>query len=120
LEGVKKSIDKSNPLMGDIDPSGAHQFYLFHFDVDRKIEEYRKAGKNPHDLFDPSRPEYLGRPEAIAPYQKTINQSIQSRVNAITNPLPGTGSRVPGAAPTVQPRQPGESVQDYLKRTGKQ
>jgi hypothetical protein len=53
------------------DPAAAARtarLYWFERDIDRKVERYRRDGKDPHDLFDPSKPDYLGTPEALAPY----------------------------------------------------
>lgn len=116
---VKPLIDKSNPLMGVIDESGAQQLYQFNFDMDRKIEQYRKEGKNPHDLFDPSKPDFLGKPEAIAPYQKTLQQSLQDQVRSLTVPAPNAGSKVQTTTPRPA-RNPGETADQYLKRLGVQ
>jgi len=113
IDSVKHNIDKSNPLMGKIDVSGPQQLYLLNYDIDRKVEEYRKAGKNPHDLFNPSKPDFLGKPEALAPYQKTLQQSLADRVKSLTV-NPDAGSRI--APQSVQARKPGESPDDYLKR----
>jgi hypothetical protein len=49
------------------DPTGMTQLYKLERDIDRKIEHYKRDGKDPHDLFDPSKPDYLGTPEALAP-----------------------------------------------------
>jgi hypothetical protein len=50
------------------DPTGITQLYKLDRDIDRKIERYKRDGKDPHDLFDPSKADYLGTPEALAPY----------------------------------------------------
>jgi hypothetical protein len=49
--------------------------YEFGYYVDRKIDAYRKAGKDPHDLFDASSSDYLGKPGVLAGFQKTMVQS---------------------------------------------
>jgi hypothetical protein len=43
------------------DPTGITQLYKLERDIDRKIERYRRDGKDPHDLFDPSKPDYSAR-----------------------------------------------------------
>lgn len=77
IKSVKPLIDKSNPLLGRIDQSGPQQVYNFTMDLRRKVDEYRKAGKDPRDLMDPSKPDYMGSPAALAGYQKPLQQSLQ-------------------------------------------
>ena len=36
--------------------------------VDYKVDRYRSQGKDPLDLSDPSKPDYLGTPQALAPF----------------------------------------------------
>lgn len=110
FDAVKPTINKSNPLMGTIDMDGPLLYYQLEQDVATKVAEYRKANKDPHDLFNPSKPDYLGKPEALAPYQKSIPESIaafSARIQAGAKPAQG------------EPRKAGESAADYLKRTGK-
>ncbi len=75
----RDSLIVGNPLaaggpiaIGDaddtLDPTGISQLYKLERDIDRKIEHYKRDGKDPHDLFDPSKPDYLGTPEALVPY----------------------------------------------------
>jgi hypothetical protein len=109
---VEPTIDKSNPLLGKIDQSGKLQAYAFQRFVDQKVDEYRKAGKSPYDLFDPGKADYLGKPETLRQFSVPISQSIKNiRENL-------GGQVTPSSAPAVPQRQPGESVTDFLKRTG--
>ena len=50
------------------DRSDIIRLYNFDRNVDRKMEAYRRDGKNPLDLLDPSKPDYLGTPEALLPH----------------------------------------------------
>lgn len=111
---VEPSIDKSNPLMGNIDTSGKMKAYNFQRYVDQKIAEYRGSpNKSPFDLFDPAKPDYLGKPEVLAPFQKSLKDSMAD----ITSRLTGQPSPATGAAP-VPRRQPGETLDNFDKRTG--
>lgn len=111
-KAVEPAIDKSNPLAGVIDANGKLQSYAFERYVDQKVDEYRKAGKSPFDLFDPTKPDYLGKPEALAPFQKTLQQSVQELSGRF-------GGAAPAAAPPVAIplRKAGEGIADYLART---
>jgi hypothetical protein len=111
VQGVAAQIDKSNPLMGKIDASGKQQVYEFSYYVDQQVDAYRKAGKNPYDLFDPSKPDYLGSPQVISGFQKTIQQSMKEYSDRLRQQPPGSVS-------PAKARQPGETVQQYLERTG--
>lgn len=93
IKSVKPMIDKSNPLLGKIDQSGPQQVYTFTMNLRAKIEEYRKAGKDPRDLMDPSKPDYMGSPAALSAYQKPLQQSLQDTARA----LRGGGSGFPAA-----------------------
>lgn len=93
IESVKPLIDKSNPLMGKIDQSGKQQIYSFTLDLQKKVAEYRKAGKDPRDLMDPSKPDYMGGPAALAPYQKPLQQSLKDAAASLKS-----GSGFPAAS----------------------
>lgn len=111
-KGVEASIDKSNPMQGVLDPSGKMKAYEFQHYIDQKVDEYRKAGKSPFDLFDPAKPDYLGKPEVLRPFQTTMQQSITNITSRLTGQPPP-----PGATP-VPRRQPGETLDEFDKRTG--
>lgn len=142
IKGIGPQIDKSNPLAGKIDETGKAKLYQFEWLLDQKMDEYRKAGKNPSDLLDPSKPDYMGKPEALAPYQTSMQDSIQEIVKSITRqPIAAGAAQVTqqnsepqtpiatapipprelGSAPTATPeipeRKPGESIPEYLNRT---
>jgi hypothetical protein len=111
-KAVEPSIDKSNPLMGNIDTSGKMQSYQFQRYVDQKIDEYRQTKKSPFDLFDPAKPDYLGRPEVLKPFQKSLTESVTDMTSRLT------GQPSPAAAAPIPRRQPGETLDEFDKRTG--
>ena len=116
VSGVSAQIDKSNPLMGKIDASGKQQVYEFSYYVDQQVDAYRKAGKNPYDLFDPSKPDYLGSPQVISGFQKTIQQSMKDYSDRIRR---APDISVPsGGVPNERVRKQGETIAQYLERTG--
>lgn len=125
-KAVEPIIDKSNPLLGHIDESGKMQNYAFQRFVDQKVDEYRKAGKNPADLFTPGKPDYLGKPEVVAPFQKTLQQSMQDATRRLTGgamtpgPAEPTQAITPPAKALPPQREKGETPADYLKRIGAQ
>jgi hypothetical protein len=116
-KAVEPMIDKSNPLLGKIDQSGKLQNYAFERFVDQKMDEYRKAGKNPSDLLDPSKPDYLGSPEVLKPYLIPLQESLRTMTERLTG-ASARGIAPPSPQPTVPQRKPGESMADFDKRIG--
>lgn len=111
LKGVGPTINKSNPLMGKLDSTGQMQEYEFGVYVDNEIERMRQEGKNPYDLFNPVKPDYLGKPEVISGFQKTMQQSIDDFTSSLNrNPA------VPTPPSPEKARKPGETPQQYLDR----
>ena len=113
LKAVAPAIDQSDPLIGEIDQLGRAKMYLLERDIDRKIGEYLKEGKDPLDLFDRSKPDYVGKPESLERYRATRREALEEKARQLRS----TG--VPGAATAPQsipPRLNGETPSEYLKR----
>ncbi len=124
IKSVKPLIDKSNPLLGKIDQSGPQQVYNFTMVLRRKVEEFRKAGKDPHDLMDPSKPDYMGTPAALAAFQKPLQESLADTARMLRansgKPAPARNDVMPGIPP-VSDRLPGslyETPRGPMKWTG--
>lgn len=87
---------------------GQEAAYRFGFALDSQIAAMKKAGKDPHMLFDPTSPDYVLKPERVMSF-------LPSNPGAAGNaPRTGTTPNPFGVAP----RQPGESPEAYLARTG--
>jgi hypothetical protein len=57
---------------------GLSQLYDLERDLDERIARRRKEGKNPFDLLDPSKPEYVGTAEALSPYaDEALRQTLE-------------------------------------------
>lgn len=112
--GVKPMIDKSNPIKGTLDPSGSMQMLRYQAYVNQKIDEARQAGKSAseiHEMLIPGSKTFLGTPEQLSPYQRSIEDSTRAIMDS---------TRRPGVRqPAVEPRRPGESIADYQRRTGR-
>jgi soluble lytic murein transglycosylase len=85
---------------------GQEAAYRFGYALDQNIAAYRKAGKDPQSLFDPTNPDYVLKPERVMSFL----------------PPKGVGIAKPAAngiqPQGVAPRMPGESPEAYLTRTG--
>lgn len=58
VQMVQKRVDDSTMMSND--PDGAANFADWHREFMRTVDEYRKGGKDPRKLLDPSSPEYAG------------------------------------------------------------
>ena len=80
--------------------------------VGRKIEQYQKDGKNPHDLFDPTKSDFLGKPEILRDYQTTPEESIEH----MSRKFGDANRKLPEVLPPEQTRKPGESYDSWRQR----
>jgi hypothetical protein len=115
LKDVAPAIDHSDPLIGDLDQLGRSKMYLLERDLDRKISQYIEAGKDPLDLFDPSKPDYAGKPESLARYRTTAREALEESAR---QSRPPTASDAAAAVPAAPARLSSETPADYLRRTG--
>ena len=118
------AIDKSNPIRGITDPDAKLRAYAFERMVDAKMDAARAENKDPAVYITPGTAEYLGKPEILAPYQKTMQQQIQD-VRARMQRPQQPGSTIPPVVPPARaepsaspPHNPGESPADYMRRIG--
>lgn len=102
-KGITPLITKSNPAMGKIDNEGDYNFMLFQRMTEQKVDEYRRAGKDPSLLFTPGTPDFIGQRKFIEPYANSLDQSVK---NALDRIAPKTTLVTP--APMAQPQQPKE------------
>lgn len=73
--------------------------YRFSFDLNQKIEEYRKANKDPRSLLTPGSPDYVLKPENVLSYMQTPAQAIQAQANAIRTQQTTAAAAAPAGAP---------------------
>lgn len=111
LDRIQTQITKSNMLMGKIDTDGDKQMLLYTLEVNRRVEEARKNGEDPHELFNPKSPKFVGSAENLAPYQKSMKESMKSFSDKMRR-----GSDKLPALPPEQMRKEGESYSDWKKR----
>jgi hypothetical protein len=78
IKSVKGFLTKSNPLGTTVDPIGDQRLGEYQTWIGSRISEYKKEGKNPVTLFDPTNPDYVGKPDIIKHYQPTMEESQRS------------------------------------------
>ena len=116
LNGQKPSIDKSNPLMGKQDQEGSMLYANFHqFVLDEEATAVRD-NRNPHALYDPQSPDYLGL--KTGPYIKSFQESIRSMADNLRRSREKPEASPP-AVSTSTTRIAGETPEQYLKRIQK-
>jgi len=113
LKGVAHAIDRSDPLIGEIDQLGRSKMYLLERDIDRKIDQYRRNGKDPFDLFDRSKPDYVGKPELLERYRTTLRETLEENAHQL-RAAAASGSA--GASQFAPQRVSGETPSEYLRR----
>jgi hypothetical protein len=112
FEMYKHSITKSNPLMGTFDDEGDIQFGRFERLVDQAVDQAKKENRNPHDLFDDTKPTYLGL------QTRRFQKSLQDSASGIANKLKPNPEYQPPPGTDSSRRKPGETAKQWEKRTG--
>lgn len=113
LKSRASSITKSNMLLGKMDQQGDTKLGDFRAMVRQKIDQYQKEKKDPFDLFDPSKPDFLGKPEILRPYQTSMQESMQN----ISNKIQNKNAALPLTLPPEQMKKPGETYMQWKERT---
>lgn len=119
FKSLKHSITDSNELLGLNDPMGDQNFRDYQEWAIGQLDQARQQGKDPHLLLmkflnGKENPEYLGRDEAVAPFQSTPQESM-ARLRTIQK----RKERPPmlETQPPSMQRKPGETMAQWRKRT---
>lgn len=113
---VKGSNLNRTSIMKD-DPAGPQAEYAYRKYIQRRVQEYSKTpGKHIGDLFDPTKPDFVGKTETIQYFRKTMEEQLEN----VATKFGGRGAPPPGMTAPAEPprRKPGESMTDFDKRTG--
>ena len=117
-------LDKSSLMK--IDDTGKMNEYRYARYVDQRIKDYEDAKKDPHDLFNPSKGDFIGNPDIVRYFATPLQEqqkNIAARLSNTRPPVPpglivpGAGSAPPPAV-AAPPRQPNETPAAYLRRIG--
>lgn len=122
LKAAEDRLVKANPAFGIKDPVGQEQYLKFMGLFLNEYEAQKKKGKSPLELLIPGSPDYLGK--YLDQFTRTPREMMQDQVKMLKGQDGGLAAPAPGATPAApakapDPRQPGESAADYLKRIGK-
>lgn len=123
-EQVIKSAGLDKSTMMNIDGEGRMRQYKFEWYVDQRIAQYRAEKKNPMDLFDPTKPDYLGKPAIVDAFNTPMTDQAKEKVRRMRErperPPGLTDEQAEALFGTTQTktRKPGESMEEYDKRMG--
>lgn len=88
IRAIGPSIDKDMfAIGGSQDYNKQVQFLKWSQAVDRKIDEFRKAGKSWGPLFDASSPEFVGRPDFVGQFVTDFKTRIESQFGGLGKPV---------------------------------
>lgn len=88
FKGVTPQIDRSGILPGlPQDARGKAKAFEYRRMVEDQIAQYREAGKNPDDLLNPKKPDYLGAPEILKPFRRTFTEALADFQTENNGPL---------------------------------
>lgn len=88
VDTFKHVIDSSNEFTGTTDEIGKQHLWDFEQELSRRESELRKAGQDPHSLYDPRSPNFMGSPAALAPYKKTAAEEQAAAFSSIRAAAP--------------------------------
>jgi hypothetical protein len=98
------SIDTGrNPnIAGSVTALGQQRMYQAEQDARRQEDVLRRAGKDPHAVYDPRSEFFFGRPDNLKKYQPTL-----AEINAYEASLSGGKTKItPAPAPPLAPFEP--------------
>jgi uncharacterized protein YecE (DUF72 family) len=89
-------------IQGDVAEEAA---YRFNAALDQKIDAYRAAKKDPRDLFDPSKPDYVLNPATVGSFMPTARDAMEKHAADVasgkTQPIATVGGQAVASVPRV-------------------
>ena len=107
IEDGRRQIVKGNSLIG-FDASEVRDAYLYEHALRQALAKGEEAGKDPMDMLTPGTKDYIVD-KTLAPFLKTPQERLQEQAMRLSQPSTSGGN--------VPKRKPGETVEQYLKRT---
>jgi hypothetical protein len=76
---------------------GAQKMYQAERDMWRQEQDLRAQGKDPHDLYNPSSPNFFGRPDNLSKYRVTMDDAMkyQKEQNEAAKAPPAANNNAP-------------------------
>lgn len=105
LRGARNSIERRDPQTGLIDPMSAENYVTFEREFFDEYERRRAAGEPAAEILDPRNPKSLW--SNVKNYQRSPQEILRDQLDRLRQ-TPKTN---------VQPRNPGESISEWKKRT---
>lgn len=106
LRGARASIESRDRLTGLVDPMSAENYVAFEREFFDEYSRRRAAGESAADLLDPRNPKSLWT--SVKNYQRSPQEILRDQIDRLRQTPKQT---------TVPPRNPGESISDWKKRT---
>lgn len=121
FDGVRPQFVHDTNLGPDI--QGGKDFFEFQQAVFRSEEQRRMVEKkDPMDLYDDTKPEYVGN--RVASYRASFVKRLDRQLEAIRGSAggPAVGGAISGAAPKIAPdkmRRENENIDQWIERTSR-
>ncbi len=78
-------------FVGNIQPDvAAEAAYRFNFELDKRIDAYRKAGKDPRELFNPASKDYVLNPAYVGSFMPNSQQAVANAAKTAPAAAPST------------------------------
>jgi hypothetical protein len=107
LRGARNTIEQRNPMTGVIDPLSAQNYVAFEQEFYRLLEDRKAKGLSVIDFLDPNVRDSAWT--QVKSFQRSPQEILQDQLRAMRQTEP---------TKKVEPRNPGESIADWKKRTG--
>lgn len=111
LRAARNSLTKRDPLTGV--SQGDDAYLAAEQEFNAEYARRKALGENPGDLIDPNNPNSLWK--IVLDHQKNPMDLLREQANKLRTQPNQPPYQPPG---DINPRKPGESISDYLKRTG--
>lgn len=95
--------DAQSPNFGHFSALGSQKMYDAEKSARRMEDNLRKAGQDPHSLYDPSSPNFFGKPANIMKYRATMQDSAayQASISAAPSAAPPANTNLTGPDKTI-------------------
>jgi hypothetical protein len=111
LRAARNSLTKRDPLTGM--SQGDDAYLAAEQEINAEYTRRKALGENPGDLIDPNNPNSLWK--IVLDHQKNPMDLLREQANKLRTQPNQPSYQPPG---NIEPKKQGETISDYLKRTG--